>query len=114
MLNIGLIGLAVFLSRRVYAVFGAMGVASYLGYLAYRVFKDSLLFPFALTLVGVAVVGAGILYQRHSGRIAAALECALPLGLRSLRPPHARGAVGARSIASGSVRDGREALSQFC
>ena len=43
--NVGLILLSVFLERRVYAVFGAFGIALYLGHLAEKVFKDSLLFP---------------------------------------------------------------------
>jgi hypothetical protein len=51
------------LSRRVFAVFGGLGVAGYLGYLASHLFRDSLLFPFALTLIGLAVIGAGLWWQ---------------------------------------------------
>jgi len=35
--------------------------AGYLGYLAGRVFKDSLLFPFALSLIGLAIIALGVL-----------------------------------------------------
>jgi hypothetical protein len=35
-----------------YAVFGAFGITLYLGHLADVVFKDSLFFPFALSLIG--------------------------------------------------------------
>lgn len=45
LVNLGLMGLAVLLRRPVFMVFGAMGVAAYLGYLSYEVFADSLLFP---------------------------------------------------------------------
>jgi hypothetical protein len=89
LVSVGLVAFSVFLSRRVYAVFGAVGVSIYLGHLAGKVFKDSLLFPFALSLIGVGIVGLGLLYQKRSARIAAALERALPPALRSLRPRHA-------------------------
>jgi hypothetical protein len=53
----------------VYAVFGALGIALYLGHLAEKVFKDSLLFPFALSLIGVGVIAAGIAYHKRQGAI---------------------------------------------
>jgi hypothetical protein len=86
LLNVGLLGLAVFLSRRVYAVFGVIGVALYLGHLAERVFKESLLFPFALSLIGVGLIGLGILYQRNAAAIGSAVGRALSAPLRRLRP----------------------------
>ena len=46
--NVGLLIAAVILLRRAYAVFGTLGITLYLGHLADVVFKDSLLFPFAL------------------------------------------------------------------
>ena len=60
LVNVGLILLSVFLMRRAYAVFGAIGVAIYLGHLASRVFEDSLLFPFALSFIGLGIIGAGL------------------------------------------------------
>ena len=57
-----------FLGRRVYAVFGVIGIALYLGDLADKVFRDSLLFPFALSLIGVAVIAAGPDLLPPSGR----------------------------------------------
>lgn len=90
-MNIGLLFLAVFLERRVYAVFGAIGMTLYLGHLANRVFKDSLLFPFALTLIGLAIIGAGILYFRKREAILAVVERSMPAALAKLRPAHAAG-----------------------
>ena len=81
---------AVFLGRKVYAVFGVIGIAMYLGDLANKVFKDSLLFPFALSLIGIAVIAAGLLYYRHQDRITAWLEARMPDVARSLRPLHMR------------------------
>lgn len=77
-INLVMIAAGAVLSRRVYAVFGGLGVAGYLGHLAYHVFRDSLLFPFALTLIGLGVVALGLLWQRHEGVIARRLRAALP------------------------------------
>ena len=79
--NIGLLGLAVILMRRAYAVFGAFGICLYLGHLADAVFKDSLLFPFALSLIGIAVIAAGLLYHRNERAIAGWLVAHLPAAL---------------------------------
>ncbi len=77
-MNVGLLLMALFLSRRAYAVFGVLGIAGYLGDLADRVFKDSLLFPFALSLIGVGVIAAGLAYHRHEAAITAFLDARLP------------------------------------
>lgn len=90
LLNVGLLVLSVIVMRRAYAVFGTLGVSIYLGHLAQVVFKDSLLFPFALSLIGVAVIAAGLLYHRHQQAVAAWLEAHLPDVLLRLRPMHAR------------------------
>jgi hypothetical protein len=76
--------------RRVYAVFGAFGICIYLGHLAEVVFKDSLLFPFALSLIGVAVIGAGLFYHRKQAAIAVWLTSVLPEAILRFRPAHAR------------------------
>ena len=90
LINIGLIGLGLFLQRRVYAVFGGLGIALYLHHLAERVFADSLLYPLALSLIGLAVIGAGLLLHRHAAALQRALQDRLPSWLAALRPPHAR------------------------
>jgi hypothetical protein len=87
---IGLVGLSVFLNRRVYAVFGALGIASYLGYLSYEVFNDVILFSFALSAIGLAVIGLGLLLHRNYGKLESALDEMLPQAIRRLRPAHAR------------------------
>jgi hypothetical protein len=59
-------------------------VAAYLGHLAYKVFEDSMLFPFALTAIGLGVIYLGILWQRHEQGISARLRLFLPALLREL------------------------------
>ena len=90
LLNVGLLLLAVILIRRAYAVFGALGICMYLSHLAEVVFKNSLLFPFALSLIGVAVIAIGLLYHRKQDAIAAWFTAHLPEPVLRLRPAHAR------------------------
>jgi len=99
LLNVVLVLLSVFLMRRAYAVFGAIGIAGYLGELADGIFANSLLFPFALSLIGIGVIVVGIFYLRHRQRIAARLQEVLPAGMQRLRPLHARDLYASDAIA---------------
>ncbi len=94
LINIGLLGLGLFLQRRVYALFGGLGIALYLHYLAEWVFADSLLYPLVLSLIGLAVIGAGLLLHRHAAALERALQDGLPKWLVALRPRHARQQLG--------------------
>lgn len=85
-MNVALLFVSVFVRRKVYAVFGVLGIALYLEDLAASVFKNSLLFPFALSLIGAAVIAVGLLYYRRQDRIAAWLDAALPAAVKRLRP----------------------------
>lgn len=84
MLNVGMILTGALLGRRVFAVFGGLGVAGYLGYLSHRVFRDSLLFPFALSAIGLGIIALGVLWQRREARWSARLRAFLPKALREL------------------------------
>ncbi len=90
LINIGLLAFGLFLQRRAFAVFGALGITFYLHHLADDVFQDSLLYPFALSLIGLLILGAGILYFRKQAAIEEALRTRLPAPLQALRPAHAR------------------------
>jgi hypothetical protein len=68
-INVFMMFCGVLLERRVFLVFGALGTFGYIGHLAWRVFRDSLYFPFALSLVGLAVVYAGWVYHRRQGEL---------------------------------------------
>lgn len=83
-INLAMIAVGATLSRRVFVVFGALGVAGYLGHLAYDVFKDSMMFPFVLTIIGLGVIYLGIIWQRHEETISSKLRGLLPLPLREL------------------------------
>ena len=65
LINARLVALSLKLRRTVFLVFGALGVYVYLGHLAWQVFKDSLLFPFVLALLGLSLILATVLGQRY-------------------------------------------------
>jgi hypothetical protein len=84
-LNVGFLLIAVLLGRRVFAVFGALGIAIYLGDLAEKLFHDSLLFPFALSAIGIAVIALGLSLHRRLPAIEAWFDARLPASMRRLR-----------------------------
>jgi len=83
-INLMMIAVGAMLSRRVFAVFGGLGAAGYVGHLAYDVFKDSMMFPFLLTIIGLGAIYLGILWQRHEKEISSSLRGLLPLPVREL------------------------------
>jgi ABC-type molybdate transport system permease subunit len=86
LINVGLMLLSVLLQRRVFMVFGAMGVFGYLGYLSYDVFKDSLMFPFALSFLGVLIIALGIWYQRRREAIEQVVLGLVPASVQAILP----------------------------
>jgi hypothetical protein len=87
MLNVCLMILSIWLGRRVFMVFGGLGVFGYLGYLSYHVFEDSLLFPFALSFLGILLIVCAILYQKYEKRIIKLVNAVMPKALQRFRPP---------------------------
>lgn len=83
-INLLMIGVGVLLVRRVFVIFGAIGGCSYLGYLAFDVFEFSLLFPIALTLIGLGIIYLGILWQKHEKAITEKSRRLLPSAVRQL------------------------------
>jgi hypothetical protein len=86
LINLVLMFVAVFLERRAFLVFGAMGVFGYLGHLSYSIFKDSMLFPLALTFIGLLVIFLGVTYQRKRVAIESFVLSLAPNAIRRLRP----------------------------
>ncbi|ASQ46058.1 DUF2157 domain-containing protein [Legionella clemsonensis] len=83
-INLIMIGVGVILMRKVFVIFGAIGCAIYLGHLASQVFKDSLLFPIALTCIGLLIIYLGTLWQKHEAAVTQKAQSILPVQLREL------------------------------
>lgn len=56
MINVLLLLISVYLDRRVFAVFGSIGVLAYLSHLARIVFPDSYFFPIVLAFLGILII----------------------------------------------------------
>lgn len=85
-INLGLMALSIMLKRRLFMVFGSLGVFGYIAYLAFRVFADSLLFPFALSALGLGIIAAGIFYQKRYPAVEAYFDSCLPSQWRNFFP----------------------------
>ncbi len=86
LINLGLVLLSVLLQRRVFIVFGSVGVFGYVGHLAWEIFEDSLLFPFVLSAVGLAIIALGILYARNRERVERGVLSRVPDSIRRFLP----------------------------
>ncbi len=53
--------------------------------LASTIFENSLLFSLALTLIGLAFIGVGILWQRYEAALSTRLRRGLPVTVQELR-----------------------------
>ena len=86
LLNLGFIVLSVLLRRRVFLLYGAIGVNAYLVGLAYTLFQNSIAFPFALTLLGLSLIAVTVKYQRNRQAIDARIQSLVPEWLTELLP----------------------------
>lgn len=82
--NIFMMGIGVLLIRRVFVVFGAIGSIIYLSHLASSVFKDTWLFPLALSVIGLAIIYLGVLWQKNEESLTIMARSKLPKALREL------------------------------
>lgn len=86
LINIGCMGISVFLRRRIFIVYGALGTLGYMGHLASKIFADSVLFPIILILFGLGVLYCGILLHRHGKEIETRIIATMPPWLTNKRP----------------------------
>lgn len=91
LINVSLLFLSLFLNRRTFMVFGAIGTFIYLAHLTYERFKDSLAFPLILSVIGIAIIYLGVLYQRHEKALNHKLLNLIPSRLRWILPQYRQG-----------------------
>ncbi len=80
--NLGMVFTGVVIMRKVFVVFGAIGICIYLGHLAWDVFEDSWFFPIALTAIGLLVIYLGIMWQKNESTLSAKFRQFLPVKIR--------------------------------
>lgn len=84
-----LVVVSILLQRHIFMAAGALGMFIYLGHLGFETFEDSLLFPFVLSFVGLAIIAAAVWYQKHKQSVEGKVLAALPEAVRK-RLPSAR------------------------
>lgn len=82
LINAAMVFGGVLIRRRVFAVFGALGMFGYFWHLADKVFKDSWLFPISLTLVGLGIVLTGVWWQKNEAVLTQKLQSKMPEPMR--------------------------------
>jgi hypothetical protein len=81
LIHLAMIVVALIIERKVFLIFGGLGVFCYLGNEAYGYFRDSVAFPFVLSFLGIALIVAAMQFKKHE----AALQqwAAAQLGVRT-------------------------------
>lgn len=65
LIHLALVGISLLLKRKVFVVFGAIGIFGYLSNEAYTHFRNSVAFPFALSVIGIALIFLAMQYKRN-------------------------------------------------
>ena len=83
-INLVMIGIGVLLARRVFVIFGAIGICGYLAYIARSVFHNDWAFPIVLTAIGLAIIYLGMLWQKNEKVLTQKVRVFLPKSLQAL------------------------------
>lgn len=78
LINVVLLLMSTVIRRRVFAVFGAIGICTYLFHLSEEIFKYTLIFPIVLTLLGGIIIFLGVWWQKNESRLREYLLNLLP------------------------------------
>lgn len=65
LIHVALVAISLFLKRKVFVVFGAIGIFGYLSDEAYTHFRNSVVFPFVLSIIGIALIFLAMQYKRN-------------------------------------------------
>jgi len=65
LIHVALVGISLFLKRKVFVIFGAIGIFGYLCNQAYTHFRNSVAFPFVLSAIGIALIFLAMQYKRN-------------------------------------------------
>lgn len=65
LVHLALVGISLLLKRKVFVVFGAVGILGYLTNETYTHFRNSVAFPFVLSAIGIALIFLAMQYKRN-------------------------------------------------
>ena len=65
LIHVALIVLSLLLQRRAFLIFGSLGVFGYLCNEAYTYFRNSVAFPFVLSLIGISLIVAAMKFKKN-------------------------------------------------
>lgn len=82
--HFGLIVVSLLLRRRVFLVFGSIGVFSYLGNEAFTYFRHSVAFPFVLSFIGIGLIFGAMQYKKNEPRLQELIGAYISKDLRRL------------------------------
>lgn len=89
LINVSMLLVSILLQRKIFMIFGSIGIFCYLSHLAYEVFEDSIWFPFVLSFLGFGLIYAGFLYQKNAAWIENSILGKIPKSLQKYLPwPH--------------------------
>ena len=83
LIHLVLIVISLVLHRRVFLIFGALGVFGYLCTEAYSYFRNSVAFPFVLSVLGMALIAGAMLYKKNEAELQRRLAILVPRSLRA-------------------------------
>jgi hypothetical protein len=82
LIHLSMLLIAVVLQRRVFLIFGAIGVFIFLMGEVHDYFRDSFGFTIFLTLLGILFIGAGIAFKKHESELRTRLLPLIPARFR--------------------------------
>lgn len=85
LIHLALIVISLVLRRRVFLVFGALGVFGYLCDEAYTYFRNSVAFPFALSFIGIAIIVVAMKVKKNEAALQQRVAAWLPQKLKTAR-----------------------------
>lgn len=78
MINVGLLFVSVILDRRVFAIFGTIGILLYLGHLAFKVFADSIGFTIVMVIIGISIIFIAIFFTKMEMKLKKIMQPYIP------------------------------------
>lgn len=69
LINVVMLFVGTFLNRRVFLVFGVIGVLGYFSHLAFTVFANSFGFPLVLVFIGIMIIFAAVFFTRIESKL---------------------------------------------